>query len=132
MTVEEGLVAELLADAGVSALVGTRVYRLLPQNVTYPAIQYQRISAERFNTLDGPNDLTQIRMQVDSWSDSYEQVKALATAVRQALNGVRNTLGSQAVQHVYLVAGDTDDVTIDGDRIDHRVTQDYMVLMQEI
>lgn len=132
MTAEEGIVAELLADAAVSALVSARVFRLLPQNVTYPAISYQRISTERFNTLDGPNDLTQIRIQVDSWAATYAAVKALATAVRQALNGVRPLLGGVTVQHVYLVAGDTDDVTIDGDRIDHRVTQDYMILMNEV
>lgn len=44
-SVEEAIRAHLVADSGVAAIVGDRVYLVqLPQNPTYPAIRYQRIS----------------------------------------------------------------------------------------
>ncbi len=44
MSVETGLAAELLGNAGVAALAGTRVYPLLiPQVIALPSIAYQVI-----------------------------------------------------------------------------------------
>ena len=45
MTVEGAIVSRLKADSAVSAIVGSRVYRLkLPQQPTLPAIRLQRVS----------------------------------------------------------------------------------------
>jgi len=86
MSTEQTLYSTLKNDAGVSALVGTRIYPLLlPQNPTYPAITYQRISTRPVMTRTG-NGLDFVRMQIDCYADSYSGVKALAAAVEAALS----------------------------------------------
>jgi len=131
VTIEQGLVAELLADAGVSALVGTRVHpHVIPQDGELPAITYQRISSQREMQMDGPLSLIRVRMQVDCWSSSYSGAKSLADAVRSALNGVGirspKTLGSESVQLVFLES-DNDLADFEGDKREYRVSQDWMI-----
>jgi hypothetical protein len=73
----------LAENAGVSSIVSTRIYPLkLPQNPTYEAISYQRIS----NTgQDGTSTLRQSRWQINCWAAGYVDAQALATAVKDAL-----------------------------------------------
>ena len=135
MTIEQGLVAHLLADSAVATIVGTSVHPgAIPQGGSSPAIVYARISSDRDVDLDGPMDFVQVRMRVDCWHTSYAGVKALADAVRAALNGVGlaspKTLGSEPVQLVYLDNdGDLGDFT--GDETDHRVSQDWIIIHLE-
>lgn len=130
MSLETGLRAELAADAGVSALVGGRIYpEYMPQDATYPAITYDRISTVRSQFLTGVDDFTQVRIQVDCWDDSYSGVKALASAVKSALDGVR-ILGTVKVQHCFM-ASMSDLSNIDGDREDRRVSMDFLVYLDE-
>lgn len=131
MTAEIGLRAELAADATVAALVGARIYpEFMPENVTYPAITYRRVSTVRFNKMSGPDDLTQVRIQVDCWDDSYADVQTLAAAVINALDGVKTTLGAQVVSHCYLDSRQ-DLSEMDGDRIDRRVSLDFVIFLSE-
>lgn len=131
MILEEGIVAHLKADAPVFALVASRIYTHLPQAVTYPAIEFSRISVDRFNTLDGPSDLVNARIQVVCWAATYAVVKDLATKVRQALNGVATTLGGVAIQRLYFSAGETDRVDILEDRKDYSVSFDFICALIE-
>ncbi len=135
MSIEQGLVAHLLADGPTAALIGTRVHPIVrPQGDPLPAVVYQRVSTVRDTDLNGPTDFVQARMRLDLWDDSYGGVKALADAVRVALNGVGlaspKTLGSEPVQMVYL-DNDGDLPKIDGDQRDHRVSQDWIVIYTE-
>ena len=130
MSLETGLYTALTGDAGVSALVGTRIYpEIMPQGVTYPAISYQRISTTRTNMLSGVDDFTQVRVQVDCWDDSYSGVKALSAAVKSAIDGV-TALGTEAVHHCFMDS-ERDLSQFDGDREDRRVSMDFMVYLNE-
>lgn len=130
MSLESGLYSALAADATVSSLVGTRIYpEIMPQDVTYPAISYQRISTVRLNMLSGVDDFTQVRIQIDCWDDNYSDVKTLALAVRDALDDAK-LLGSQVIQHCYMESMQ-DLSQVDGDRIDRRVSMDFMVFLNE-
>ena len=135
MSIEQGLVAHLLADSAVSAIVGTRVHPgAVPQGGTTPAIVYARASSDREVDMDGPSDFVQVRMRVDCWHTTYAGVKALADAVRVALNGVGlaspKLLGAEPVQLVYL-DNDGDLSEFDGDERDYRVSQDWIVIHTE-
>lgn len=135
MTIEQGLVAELLADSGVSAVVGTKVHPgAIPQGQSLPAIVYNRISTPRDVALGGPVNVVGIRFRIDCWHTSYASVKALAAAVRSALNGLAfsspRQLGSEPVDAVYLVE-EQDLAVYDGDQRDHRVTQDWIIVATE-
>lgn len=103
MTIEQGLYTHLAADGGVSALVSTRIYpQVIPQDVDLPAIAYQKISAPRDHTHDGPSGLVRARMQITCAGASYAVAKTLSEAVRAALDGFSGTMGSTTVNAVFL------------------------------
>lgn len=98
-TIEEALRAILTANAGVTAIVSTRVYPVvIPQAATLPAVAYQRISATREHNLGGPGGLTRVRFQLTMAAATYAAMKALANAVRVALDGYRGTVSGVFVQ----------------------------------
>ena len=91
--IEQGIEKRLLADAAVSALIGTRMYPLvLPEQCSYPALTYQLISSPETYTNDGPLGEVRARIQIDAWGKRYAQVKAVSKAVRASLNGFVGTL----------------------------------------
>lgn len=109
ITIEQGLYHFLTNTAGITALVSTRIYpNKLPQTVTLPAITYQRISTPRIHTHDtsGKTGTAHPRFQFDAWGTSYASCKAVADAIRAALNGYRGTMGG------------ADPVTVQGALID--------------
>lgn len=74
---------QLTTYTGMSALVSTRVYPLLmPQNVTLPAITYQRISGTGQH---GSSNIREARYQINIWGGTFAAVQAIATVVRAAL-----------------------------------------------
>ena len=94
----------LIANAGVAAIVGTRVYRnKLPQNVTYPAIRFQLISTPwaEYKTVDNaPVDYAKPRFQIDCFAVVADGELALADAVRAGLDGYHGTVDSPATIRV--------------------------------
>lgn len=130
MSLETGLKSALTADATVNGLVSGRIYpEIMPHDVTYPAISYQRISTVRNQFLTGIDGFTQVRIQVDCWDSSYSGVKTLASAVKGALDGVR-ALGSTTVYHCFMET-QQDLSQIDGDRQDRRISMDFIVYLEE-
>ena len=130
MSLETGLRAALLADGTVSGLVGTRVYpEVMPHDVTYPAISYQRVSTVRTQFLTGVDDFTQVRLQVDCWASSYADAKSLANAVKSAIDGVR-ALDTETVYHCFMDSM-SDLSNFEGDREDRRVSMDFIVYLNE-
>lgn len=86
MNVEQQVRAVLVANAGVAALVVARIYPLLmPQGVILPAISYQRVATAPLDDLEGTQNHEWVRVQIDCWDNDYAGVKALAAAVRTAL-----------------------------------------------
>lgn len=73
----------LSTHAGTAALVSTRVYPvILPQNVTMPAIAYQRISGTAQN---GTTQIREARYQISCWGSTFASAQSVATQVRAAL-----------------------------------------------
>ena len=103
MSVGKAIYARLVAHAGTTALVGTRVYPLrLPQGPTYPAIRYQVISAPREHAMGADTGTVHARVQVDCWATTYAGAKALAAQVILALSRWGGTSGGVVVEHVFL------------------------------
>jgi len=88
---EAALTSLLLADAGLTALVGDRVHWLrLPQEVDVkPYINLQRVSGARDYTMAGASGYAMGRVQADVWGLTYGSVKATAQALLAALSGYR-------------------------------------------
>lgn len=88
--VEAAIFNLLSANAGVSALVASRIYpEILPQPPTYPALTYRRMSFESVEVLDGTAaGLDHPRIEVNSWATTYAGALTLNAAVRTALRRV--------------------------------------------
>ena len=126
---ETAVRAILAADGTVSGLVSSRIYPMkLPQGPTMPAITYSRVSGPRVQELSGPSGLAFPRVQVDSWASTYAGVKALADAVRKALDGYRDTIASIRIGGV-IMDGEVD--IYEPGVEEYRVTQDYIVWHDE-
>lgn len=86
MSATATVVGWLKADAGVTALVDTRIYAgALPERVALPAICGQRLTAEPFNHLRGYGDLDRTSVMVDVFAASYASAAEIQAAVRTAL-----------------------------------------------
>lgn len=98
------LVTFLENDAGISALIGTRIYpQILPQDPTFPAITYSQTSGVRDRVIrEGPSGRARPRITINCWGERYSQARALADAVRIALDGYRGIMGSTDVGGVRL------------------------------
>lgn len=92
MTLEQQLHDALLADSGVTAIIGDRLYLVqLPQNPVYPAATYQRITTipVYVHTLGGgQGQIGYARFQITGWhsgASSGKQSDDFARAVLAAL-----------------------------------------------
>jgi hypothetical protein len=86
MTIADDIYSLLTNDAGVSALVSTRVYPMsLPQDGTLPAITYTQVSDNPQVNLDGENALRANRYQFDCFSTTYTGAHALGEALKTAM-----------------------------------------------
>ena len=87
MSFSTDLYTRLSSHAGLSALVGDRIYPLrLPQNPTLPAVVYQRISGQRLQNLDRNTDGPQrIRVQLTAWAEDVDTANSVAEQVRLAM-----------------------------------------------
>lgn len=136
---EESLVAILKGDATVAGLVGNRIFpKILPQNVIYPAVRYQRISTARdqFRVLSrsgGKATRQQSRIQVDSWALTEAVAQQVGAAVRGALDGFAGTSAALQIDQLWIEdeGGDTEE-NVEGGAGEggahlYRVRQDYLI-----
>lgn len=88
---EEAFRAYLLATSSVTDICGTRINPVdHPQGLALPAIVYHVASDNVELTLvNGPDGLSQGRVQVDCYGHTYASAKILSRAVRAALDGYR-------------------------------------------
>lgn len=88
MDILVGFRDHLITCTPIAALVVARVYTpILPQKTVYPAIQVQLISDVDGLHLRGPIGLPTVRLQVDCWAATRDQVFTLGRLVRQRVNG---------------------------------------------
>lgn len=133
MSVEEVIADRLAANAGVSALVGTRVYQLkLPMVPGLPAVRVQLIDEVTSYHFRGEEGLTRARVQVDSYgkevgpTDPYATVSAVADAVHTALSGAVFTLSGRRVVAIFRIDRD---VLYEGAELRLlRIRQDFTVI----
>ena len=106
---EQALVSHLTNDAGVSALVASRVYpEPVPQNATYPLICYMRIASTHEHVMGGAAGYLEARYQIKCWASSRSAVKTLADAVRLALDGYSGAMGDATVRGIFFDSDDDD------------------------
>lgn len=75
-----------------TAVLGTNPVRFFefgsaPQLEQLPYATFQVINGAPFNKLSGPAAADQITYQIDAWAKSASEIKALADAIREAIEG---------------------------------------------
>lgn len=120
---EKGLYGKLTATTTTAK---TRVYPVLPQEVTFPAIRYQRITTTRPQALTEAVGVVEAMIQVDCMATSYSAAKTLADEVRAILHDYDGTFGTLIARHITLDT-ENDFYEQDGDRVTHWVTQRYRI-----
>lgn len=132
--IAQALYDKLAATAGVTNLVGTRIYLVeAPQNPTTPYLTYHSVSPVRGYTFDGPDGSVRSRFQFDAYDSTVANagklsVIAIANAVRAALAGFRGTVSGVSFKSIQ-VDGDRD-LTEPGTRMARR-TFDVMIWHDE-
>lgn len=108
----------LLADEGVAAIVGHKIFPLvIPQGTKLPCVSFQRISGMPANTLLGASGLEKINIEIDAWAKNYADAKDLAIAIRAAMP-------AQGAWGAHL---DADQDIYDSDTKYYRVIMEYTV-----
>jgi hypothetical protein len=129
VTIEEALVHKLTTTSTITTLIGTRIYPLVfPAGATMPCLVYQRISTPRIHTHEGASGLAQPRFQLTCWSATYGGAKALANAVREALDGFKGSIQGVQVGATF-IQNELDQREADTKL--YSVIQDYTISHQE-
>jgi hypothetical protein len=85
-TIEEALFSRLTGFAGLSALIGSRVYPcLLPQGTEKPACYYEIDETRRESTDQADDNYRITDLTVTAVADSYRSAKAVTEQVELAL-----------------------------------------------
>jgi hypothetical protein len=88
MSAEADLRALLVANAGVTALVGQRIAAdRIEQAASRPFLVFTRTSSEPQQCLDGSVLKTRATIEVQAWADTRASASAVAAAVIAAVRG---------------------------------------------
>lgn len=103
MSIEDAIYTHATDDAGISALIGARIYPgYASQNTTVPYIVYQRISSVPINLLAADTDITEARWQFNCYGTSYPSAVAVVEAVRTAFARYSGTVASIEILDVFI------------------------------
>lgn len=105
MSIETSIAAFLATNV---TLAGGHIHALrLPQDPTFPALVYQRISTVRTYSHQGDSNLPECRFQITCWGSTYASVRQLVAQLNSVLGGFSGTMGDVYIGHA-LLAGDLD------------------------
>lgn len=113
--------AALVADGGVTALIGTRIYpNEAGRTASLPYAVYQTVTRDNQDNFTATPTLWFSTVQLDLYAATYAGVIALKQACEVALQGAKPT-GSAGIVLLNEQDGFSDDTKI------HRVIQDWRV-----
>lgn len=93
ISIEEGL--QQFLTAHVMGITGGVHPLRIKQGGHMPQVTYQRLpGTKRYPGHDAPTDFVIARIQVSCWSEKYLTAKAIAKAIRLALNGYSGPMGT--------------------------------------
>jgi len=125
MNIKQALFAHL------KNLVNGRMYPgRLPQEPTYPAITYRRISDAGLMAHDGPGDLNTARFQFDCHG-THAQAEDTATAIKQALNGFTGIMGGAGGVEIHGTFWQNTHDAFSGKTNIDKISVDFKILYKE-
>jgi len=134
MNVGQIIYGRLSATSAVTALVSTRIYPdMAPQNATFPYIVFQKLNTSPTDTKEGVSPLDKLLVQVDCYSNNYDNAHALAAAVRTALDRYAGTINGHVVDKIIFSndsSGSPQDVPTSTGSMIYWASQDYEIRLK--
>ncbi len=99
MTVETALFNYLSNEAGMTALVNTRIYASTPpSSPVYPFVTFQVLNNQPAHHMGGAVGLTEVLMQIDAWAFLVSEQQSISEALRNLLDGFRGQMGTELLE----------------------------------
>ena len=109
MSIEGAIRSRATTHVGLSALIGTRCFAVkLPQNPVFPAMTFNRISAEREHAMGADANPTHARFQLTAFDDGYADARGLADQIKAAFDRWSGTVDTTVIQDSLREGGDLD------------------------
>jgi hypothetical protein len=107
LSLQKAIWAALVADAGVGALIGDRIYDSAPRDAVFPYVSIGATTANDWST--GTEDGTEHRVTLLAWSRGRGQSEchAIAEAIRAALNDAALALDGHTLVNLHFESADT-------------------------
>ena len=88
MSVEDTLYTTLSGNAGIAALVSTRIFPdAIPEDKALPAVVYSRTGTDPYPSLSGADFGADITLNIQSWAKTRTQADQIGGAIEAALLG---------------------------------------------
>lgn len=134
MTIEALIFTRLSGFAGLTALIGTRIYpNIAPQNATWPFVTYRRVTSTRPAAMGSDSGVVRARFQFDTFAEDddskvgFDDASAVRDQLRAALKRWRDA-GPPVVQDTFLVS--EIDLYEDDSRL-HHLSDDFEINYRE-
>jgi hypothetical protein len=100
--------SRLSTDGSITAYIGTKIYPdITPQNVQYPFVVYTITNSLPVDYKDGQSNLEEITLQIDVYTQSYDDTQDLANLIRNRLDRFTGTVEGVEVQTIKYVSSDS-------------------------
>jgi hypothetical protein len=98
----------LSTDGSITAYIGTKIYPdITPQNVQYPFVVYTITNSLPVDYKDGQSNLEEITLQIDVYTQSYDDTQDLANLIRNRLDRFVGTVEGVEVQTIKYMSSDS-------------------------
>jgi hypothetical protein len=100
--------SRLSTDGSITAYVGTKIYPdITPQNVQYPFVVYTIVNSLPVDFKDGQSNLEEITLQIDVYTQSYDDTQDLANLIRNRLDRFTGIVEGIDVQTIKYMSSDS-------------------------
>jgi hypothetical protein len=100
--------SRLSTDGAILSYVGSKIYPdIVPQNVQYPFVVYTITNSTPVDYKDGQSNLEEIEIQIDVYTQNYDDTQDLANLIRNRLDRFVGTVEGVEVQSIKYTASDS-------------------------
>jgi hypothetical protein len=100
--------SRLSTDGAILAYVGSKIYPdIVPQNVQYPFVVYTITNSIPVDYKDGQSNLEEIELQIDVYTQNYDDTQDLSNLIRNRLDRFVGTVEGVEVQSIKYTASDS-------------------------
>ena len=113
--IEKRLTTLLLANAPLVTLIGTRLFPVaIRKDVGWPVLVYRRLASDPSYVLSGRAGWRTAQVEMMAWGAEYTDARAVAEAVRVALDAHVDALAQGPIRFIAVADGSDDyEMTLD-------------------